>query len=73
MSSLELQLRREIIALENELESWKVWYCRTTKCKHYMCQRRNTKMIFLNTMLDDLYNKLKVVHENYRYTNWLGV
>ena len=61
MDESERVIRRKILILEEDWDTWKPWHCYKTDCKHHMCRVRDKKMRYIDYALHRLYAQLSIV------------
>jgi hypothetical protein len=52
-------IKREIHAIEQDLEMWADWHCKRTKCQHTSCQKRAAAIAILKLQLEEATRRLK--------------
>ena len=63
---MERELRRLMLIVEDDIESWHVWHCSSSACKHHTCKVRKEKLEHLKHLHRELYLRWKMVRSNNR-------
>ncbi len=69
-----LKLKKDVLILREQFQSWENWHCYNPYCDHHMCRVRYAK---INTILKEVHDKevsIKLIEHKRRYdSNCTGI
>lgn len=68
-----LQLKKDILILREQFQSWENWHCSDYRCDHHMCRVRYSKVRSIMKELHDKEVIVKLIEHKRRYeSNCIG-